>query len=265
MRERIIEFFRSQSISFLFFLIGAAAGFVFAIVAYFIFASKKRKVRKGVTPVATEEIASTAAGDYDAARTGMDFKAKSKVFFALLATSITDLSEEYYDEKTKRYAVIGENKFFPEGFSMPLDFTVYEILGFVDIALTDLEKIYDNALSRKGFTIVYEAYRVFAGKIDEKDPKKLTLAKIAEVVCSYTDKPAKEPEHVGFFGKIKGRLLKAGASAALKPTIVPVVDDAVKEALEGLISDFNLLFSHNLRGGTYGLKYLVSADEEDAV
>ena len=82
MRERIIEFFRSQSISFLFFLIGAAAGFVFAIVAYFIFASKKRKVRKGVTPVATEEIASTAADDYDAARTGMDFKAKSKVFRA---------------------------------------------------------------------------------------------------------------------------------------------------------------------------------------
>lgn len=108
MRERIIEFFRSQSISFLFFLIGAAAGFVFAIVAYFIFASKKRKVRKGVTPVATEEIASTAADDYDAARTGMDFKAKSKVFFALLSTSITDLSEEYYDEKTKRYAVIGQ-------------------------------------------------------------------------------------------------------------------------------------------------------------
>ena len=60
-------------------------------------------------------------------------------------------------------------------------------------------------------------------------------------------------------------MLKVGASAALKPTIVPVVDDAVKEALEGLISDFNLLFSHNLRGGTYGLKYLVSADEEDAV
>ena len=190
MRERIIEFFRSQSISFLFFLIGAAAGFVFAIVAYFIFASKKRKVRKGVTPVATEEIASTAADDYDAARTGMDFK---------------------------------------------------------------------------GFTIAYGAYRVFAGKIDEKDPKKLTLAKIAEVVCSYTDKPAREPEHVGFFGKIKGKLLKVGASAALKPTIVPVVDDAVKEALERLISDFNLLFSHNLRGGTYGLKYLASADEEDAV
>ena len=46
--------------------------------------------------------------------------------------------------------------------------------------------------------------------------------------------------------------------------VVRVVDDAAEDAIVCLVSDFNLLFSHNLRGGTGGLIPGVT-DEEVAV
>lgn len=57
MWTKIVEFLRSQSLSFLFFTGGAIIGFGFAVLLYFAFSRKKRKLPKGEKP-------KLHAGDY---------------------------------------------------------------------------------------------------------------------------------------------------------------------------------------------------------
>lgn len=260
MWTKIVEFLRSQGLSFLFFTGGAIVGFCFAVLIYFAFSRKKRKLPKGEKPKLTQAITERAVKNFVSANTKSDFKAKLKAFSNELFIAITDLSDEYYDEKVKRYPVVKQGKLFERDLSLPLCFTVYELLGFVDLILYDAEKIYDEALHRDRFLFVYKAYRMFTKMVDEKDPKDLTLSKVAEIVDYYKDKAEEPPKSISFIGKIVKGVVNKGVNFG----VVRVVDDAAEDAIVCLVSDFNLLFSHNLRGGTGGLIPGVT-DEEVAV
>lgn len=260
MWTKIVEFVRSQGLSFLFFTGGAIVGFCFAVLIYFAFSRKKRKLPEGGKPKSSRAIAETAVKNFASASTKSDFKAKLKAFSSELFIAINDLSAEYFDEKVKRYPVVKKGKLFGQDLSLPLCFTVYELLGFVDLILYDAEKIYDEALHRDRFLFVYKAYRLFTKMVDEKDPKDLTLSKVAEIVDYYKDKAEEPPKSVSFIGKIVKGVVNKGVNFG----VVRVVDDAAEDAIVCLVSDFNLLFSHNLRAGTGGLIPGVT-DEEVAV
>lgn len=261
MWTKFIEFLRSQGLSFLFFAGGAVVGFGFAVILYFAFARKKRKPPKGEQPESAQPIAQKAVANFTAKNTGNDFKAKLKAFSDELFIAITALSDEYYDETVKRYPVIKKGKLFGQDLSLPLCFTVYELLGFIDLLLYDVEKIYDEALGRDRFLFVYKAYRLVTKMVDEKDPKDLTFSKIAEIVDYYKDKAEDTPKTVTFFGKIVKGVVNKGINFG----VVKVVDDAAADALICVVSDLNLLFSHNLKGGTDGLISFVTDSGEVAI
>ena len=138
MWTKIVEFLRSQSLLFLFFTGGAIIGFGFAVLLYFAFSRKKRKLPKGEKPKLTQAITERAVKNFVSANTKSDFKAKLKAFSNELFIAITDISDEYYDEKVKRYPVVKQGKLFERDLSLPLCFTVYELLGFVDLSYNAL-------------------------------------------------------------------------------------------------------------------------------
>lgn len=262
MLERIVAFLRSKSLSFAFVLAGVAVGFAFALITYFLFSVKKRKVKPQQPPLRTDALVDKTVSECRDLARELTYEEKIKLFIRELCAAIIDLSHNYYKEKDKRYALPFKSEYLPEDTRIPLDFTVYELLGFAELLINDLEDLYDEIISDGRFKLAYGGFRILTRKVEEKNFKNLKISTVTSVVRYYVDKASEVREKNSVAKKIGAAALGLGVKVL---RVEDFVEQILSEFCAKIIEDFNLLFSHNLRGGLTGMKYIVGDDGREAV
>ena len=266
MFERFLEWLKNQSVSFAFFIGGAIIGFGLCIAVYYMFANKERKIKHGIRPVDLSAMVDASKARIINSDTGFRFNDKLALFYGELKCDIEVTINAYYGEDVKLLTVPASDKIFDGGLSVPLDFTVYELTGFIDCVLDDLERIYNSFLDDKRFLFIWKGRGFIARGLD-KNPHDVSIAKIIDVVGEKLEK-AKiarlEPPKHGLFAFIGKRVVKTAMDKIVEPNVAPLIDETLARAVESVITELSLLFSHNLKGGgAEHMKYLIESDGEE--
>ena len=238
--ERLLEKLKSQGISFAFFVGGVIIGAVVAVSFYFIFARKKRKpVEKGDV-LNIDDVIKAAVANFDLGKSGSDYKSKLRALANAAANAAHEVFERYFGTDYKKYEVVKCGGYLENGFYIPLEFTVYELVAYLERIIDDLQIVAEGLLDKKLVKAVYAIGRR-AAKIEDKDPRDL---RISTVYAKFFGKSADEKEKKEA-GAIKKFFLEkladigVGVSAAY-------ADGAFKVALERVIYSTGLLCSHSL-------------------
>ena len=269
MLERFLEWLKNQSVSFAFFIGGAIIGFLLCIAVYYMFANKERKIKHGIRPVDLSTVVDESRMRILNSETGFRFNDKLTLFYGELKDDINITINTYYGEDAKLLPIPALDKFFVGGLSVPLDFTVYELIGFIDCILDDLEKIYNSFIDDKRFLFIWKNGRSFIARGLDKNPHDVSIAKIIDIASEKIEK-AKianlEPPKRGLFAFIGKKVVKTTMDKLVEPRIAPLIDEALARAVESVVTELSLLFSHNLKGGgAEHMKYLVQSDGEGEI
>ena len=245
----VYDKFIADSFGFLYFLGGFILGTVVVYLIYRIVGKKKRKATDGEPIKDVSDILSDGIELYRKNGNGLDVEKKVSAITESLEYMSNKICDRYYPEGKKVHTVVKSGKFVGDGISLPLNFTVYEALGFMSALVDTLQKNFERTLSSTEFSLAYGAYRLINKKIDEKNPKNLKLSTVAEIFL--TPKPEKKEKSKvkEFFGgvmkKVATPFIEMGKRIVL-PTAEKIVDVLVEGVVDDIGENINYLYSHNL-------------------
>lgn len=236
----ILNFIIDQSVTLIFFGAGIILGLISAFAAFTFFSvSEGKSIEK--TPVKpVDDIIRKATIDFEAGSAGGNYDKKLRTLAAVSSRTANQVFKIYYGDDCKLVEVIRKNSYFPDGFSVPLTFTLYELVDFYARILTNLQTVVEDVMDKKSIRLLYGVTRSFS-KFD-KDPKDLRVSTvIARFFNNNNDEPTEEKKE----GIVK-TFLKNKAVGALVKFTSGYADDAFVHAIGEITYSVGLLCSHSL-------------------
>ncbi len=241
----IVDKASSGLMPFLFFLGGTVIGFIIISSVYFFLCKKKSKENEDICVKDVSKIIADGKTSFSSSNTGLDLNAKITATTNALIDAVKEIDALYFLDDDKKYKIIGNTKYSNEGLYLTLDFTVYEILGFLSGVFSTVQKELEKSLNSKNFERAYFAYRLINNKID-KNVYDLKISTIIDVVSTPKEEIEKSKVSAFFGTLIKTALspvIKLGITV-VKPTVVSTIDDLFSRLIEGVLQDVNLLYAH---------------------
>ena len=238
--EKFWEKLNSEGLKFLFFLIGALIGTALVFLAYFILTLTRGKKKLPREREDITKVKDDGKSRFLSEKTGFDFKTKLTLFSDGIRSVAEGVSRLYEDDGVKICDLFG-------AVNLSLDFTLYELIDFLDGAVGAVENELEATLSSGSFKAMFFAYRVFDKKMG-KDPTEVKLSYIFAVLTEEKEEPTT------FWGKLVGKAKKKVVNVAVKavkPSVVKLVDGFFVRSIEAIAEEINGLYSHNVAPTEY--------------
>lgn len=231
---------KNQSLTFAFFAGGAVVGFLIFFAVYAAISHAKVKPIKPAEQLNIDDIAEKAVEKFISAHTGNDFKRKINLLAETAACSAEEIFTRYFGDDYKGYEVMPIGGYLQNGLQIPLVFTAYEGIAFVERIADDLQSSFEDVLDAFGVKLIYPFVRKYVGT-DAKSPKDL---RISDVFSAIYRNSGNETE-VKKSGAIK-RFFVARVSDVAMSVAAKYTDRAFIEALGKVLFSIGLLCSRSL-------------------
>lgn len=244
--EYLVGQLKNWSLTFAFFVGGAVFGLIAFFIAYAAISHAKVKPIKATEELNIDDITQKSIENFVAAHTGNDFKRKINLLAETAADSAEEIFHRYFGDDYKGYEVMPEGGYLKNGLKIPLVFTAYEGLAFVERIADDLQSSFEGVLDAFGIKLIYPFVRKYIGT-DAKTPKDLRIADVFAAIYRNSGETEEKKS-----GAIK-RFFAARVSDVAMGVAAKYTDRAFIEALGKVLISIGLLCSRSL---------CVPADEE---
>ena len=251
--EKFIQFLKinwvHQLIGASFFAIGAILGAIIVCILWKKFASKQKGKEKTVKDV--DYITQNAVSVYQNGKSKLEIEKISYVCEAI--TYLLDkIPLEYgnskvYDVLKKQDIKFKSKEILLSDLSIHLDFTVYELLGFINCLAGQLKgevySILDSKLGKLAWGVGKVAFKKTLGEENSgKNLDEITVKALLNVISKLTNRPKNESNAQGFFKSISDKA--KGVALGVANTYVDVY---VIDIIEIFANELNKLYSGQLK------------------
>lgn len=234
-----------QLIGALCFMAGAILGALVICILWKKFAAKQKTKEKVVKDI--EYIAQNAISVYQNGKSKLEIEKISYLCEAI--TYLLDkIPQEYgnskvYDVLKKQDLKITDKEILLSDLGVRLDFTVYELLGFINCLASELRgevySLLESKLGKLAWGVGKIAFKNTLGEENNaKNLDEITVKALQSVIAKLTNKPKKEDNAQGFFAPILDKA--KGVAFGVANTYLDVY---VKEIIEIFANELNKLYS----------------------